>query len=516
MRKSLILTVIALALGFGVLFTLHRGDRSGSGKGGTLTVYCAAGIKQPVDHLAKAYQEETGAEIQLQYGGTGTLLSQIALAGRGDLFIAADAQAMEAALAKGLVREVIPLVRQYPVVAVAAGNPKRIARFDDLLRDDVKVALGNPEAASIGKATQRGAGDRWEDLQAHAAVMKPTVTEIASDLKVGAVDAAIVWNSTVPQFAGLEAVRLPEFDAQSDVVKVGILTASKDPTAALRFARYLAAPEKGGAAFHARGFDAIAGDEWQEKPDLVLYSGGVNRPAVEKILTEFSAREGVTVTTVFNGCGILCTAMQAMENAEDPKFPDAYFACDLCFVPPVADHFPEAFLLTETDIGIVTRKDSSHDIRDLADLARAGLKVGLCNQQQSTLGFMTQGILESSGLEAAIRKNVVVEVPTADFLINQMRAGALDAAIVYRVNALLQSEHLDFRPIDHEGAKAVQPFAVRVDSPRRQLAKRLENHFRAHRKAFEDAGFLWRGEDDAIQSADIELPPWLRPATDRQ
>ena len=38
---------------------------------------------------------------------------------------------------------------------------------------------------------------------------------------------------------------------------------------------------------------------------------------------------------------------------------------------------------------------------------------------------------------------MAVEVPTADFLINQMRAGGLDAAIVYRVNVLPQAEHLD-------------------------------------------------------------------------
>jgi molybdate transport system substrate-binding protein len=512
MKTPALLVLFALALGLGVLFTLHRGGKGKADDGSTLIVYCAAGLKQPVDAIASAYRTELGTAIQLQYGGTGTLLSQIAVAKRGDLFIAADEASMKTALEKKLVREVVPLVRQYPVVAVAAGNPKGLASFDDLLRGDVRVALGNPEAASIGKATRRGAGDRWDALAANVTVMKPTVTEIAADLKIGSVDAAIVWNSTVPQFSGLEALRLPEFDAQSDIVSVGVLAASENPSAALRFARYLAAPEKGGDIFAKGGFDTIPGDAWAERPDLILYSGGVNRPAVEKILTAFTEREGITVTTVFNGCGILCSAMQAMEDASNPKFPDAYFACDLCFVPPVAAHFPEAFLLTETDIGIVTRKDSSHNIRNLADLAREGIKVGLCNQQQSTLGFMTQGILRATGLEESIRKNVVVEVPTADFLINQMRAGALDAAIVYRVNALLQSEHLNFIPIDHEGAKAVQPFAVRVDSPRAQLAKRLEAHFRANRNAFEDAGFHWRGEEEAVQSANIELPPWLKPA----
>jgi DNA-binding transcriptional LysR family regulator len=104
---------------------------------------------------------------------------------------------------------------------------------------------------------------------------------------------------------------------------------------------------------------------------------------------------------------------------------------------------------------------------------------------------------------------VRVEVPTADFLINQMRAGALDAAIVYRVNAAPVQEHLQIVPINHPGAVARQPFAVRATSPRRQLAGRLLSHFRAHHADFEAAGFRWLGEERVLRGGDIDLPPWL-------
>jgi DNA-binding transcriptional LysR family regulator len=104
----------------------------------------------------------------------------------------------------------------------------------------------------------------------------------------------------------------------------------------------------------------------------------------------------------------------------------------------------------------------------------------------------------------------VVEVSSADFLINQMRAGGLDAAIVYRVNALLPAEHLEFIPIQHAGAKAVQPFAVRHDSPHRLLAGRLLDFLKASRGSFEQASFLWRGEEAAVKSKDIQVPEWLK------
>ncbi len=478
--------------------------------GGSLTVYCAAGLKKPVEAIAEQFRAETGTDVQLQYGGTGTLLSAIRVAQKGDLFIAADAAGISDARKYDVIAEVIPIVRQHPVIAVRSGNPKGVKGLADLLREDVRVALANPEAAAIGRTVKAALGAQYEPLAAHATVQKPTVTEIASDLSLGAVDAAILWDATVPQFKGLEAIEVAELTALVEPASAAVLKQSQQPAVALRFARYLAAPEKGGGVFKKFGFTPAGGDKWADMPELILYSGGVNRLAIEQLLRDFADHEGVRVTTVFNGCGILCATMKTMDGAADPKFPDAYYACDLCFVPPVAQFFPEAVVLTQTDIGIIVKKGNPRGVQTLADLVQAGLRVGLCNAEQSTLGYMTRGMLRSSDLFDAVQKNVVVEVPTADFLVNQMRAGALDAAIVYRVNAAPQSEHIDFMPIDHPGAKAVQPFSVRADAPNRQLAGRLLDFMKLHRERFESAGFQWRGDEPAIQSAKIEVPPWLR------
>ena len=142
--------------------------------------------------------------------------------------------------------------------------------------------------------------------------------------------------------------------------------------------------------------------------------------------------------------------------------------------------------------------------------AQPGLRLGLCNAEQSTLGYLTNGMLRASGLTAALRNNVAVEVPTADFLINQMRAGGLDAAVVYRVNASPQAAHLDYLPIAHPGAMARQPFSIRAHSPNSRLAARLLDFLKVHRGNFEAAGFVWRGDEAAVPSNQIELPGWLR------
>lgn len=482
-----------------------------AGPGPNLTVYCAAGLKKPVETLARQFEQATGISVSLQYGGTGTLLSQIQVAKQGDLFIAADDGSLADARKLQVVRESLPIAVQHPVLAVKKGNPNAVTSLAAL--QSSKFALANPDAASISKVTRKILGpDRWDSLAAAATVMKPTVSEIASDVVIGAVDAAIVWDSTVPQFDGLETVELPELSAHRENASAAVLAATTQSALALQFARYLASPDQGAPVMQAHHFVPAPGDPFTPKPELVLYSGGVNRPAIEKLVQQFADREGVTVTTVFNGCGILCATMKALDTTSGSKMPDAYYACDVCFVPPVADQFPEAVLLTETAIIIATQKGNPKNIKTLGDLAQSGLKLGICNAEQSTLGFMTQAMLKSANLLDAVMKNVVVQVPTADFLVNQMRAGALDAAIVYQVNVQQVAGHFEMVPLPKDLSRAIQPFAVRKGSPHYHLSQRLLDYLRAHRSAFEDAGFIWKGESKPIPSDKLEIPDYLKGA----
>jgi len=507
MIRKLSAIVLLIAAG-GLAFYSLRTESSASGK--SLTVYCAAGLKKPVEAIAAQYQKELGVEVSLQFGGTGTLLTQLRVANRGDLFIAADDGSLADAKKLNVTQEVLPLAVQKVVVAVAKGNPKGIQTLADLERPDVRLALTNPEAASIGKISKRLLGPRWETLARKAVVMKPTVTEVAADTLLGAVDASLVWDSIIPQFDGLEMIQIAELSKHEEKASAAVLTTAASSQEALKFARYLSAPDKGGAVFKQHGFQPAGGDKWAVKPELVLYSGGVNRPAIEKLVQDFATREGISITTIFNGCGILCAAMKTMEDNSSPQFPDVYYACDVCFVPPVARHFPEAILLTEAQIVIAVPKGNPKDIHTLADLARPGLRVGICNAEQSTLGFMTQGILKSMNLWESVSKNASSQVPTGDFLVNQLRTGSLDAAVVYQINIQHQIEHFESIPLPADKAKAVQPFAVRTDSPNKQLGYRMLAHLRANQKSFTDAGFVWRGDSAPVKSNELEIPEWLK------
>lgn len=224
-----------------------------------LTVYCTANLKKPVEEIAAQYGKERGIEVRLQYGPTGTLLSQLQVAKRGDLIIVADDGSLEDARKKNLLHSSLALTEQHCVIAVKRGNPKNIHSIKHLMRPDVKLALPNPESASIGKITRQLLGAQWQKLEEKAVVMKPSVTEVAADVQLGAVDAAFVWDSTVPQFEGLEAVEVPELSRHLDHASAAVLSCSTQSESALEFARYLAAPEQGGIVFKKLGFK-LAGE----------------------------------------------------------------------------------------------------------------------------------------------------------------------------------------------------------------------------------------------------------------
>jgi len=470
----------------------------------TIHVYCAANMRKPVEAVAEEYGKKLGIRVELDFDGSGTLLGKIGEeqrsakeSKRGDLYLAADESYIVEARSRGLVAESIPLAWMRPVIAVKKGGTVDVRGISDLLRADVKVAVCNPDQAAVGQIARDVLGKlgHWDPIVEKVHVMKPKVTDLANDVKLGSVDAAIVWDSTVSMYPELEAIGVPEFEATKTLVTIAVTSYTRSPASALGFARYLAARDRGLVHFEKSGFDVVEGDVWEKRPQLVVWSGGVNRLAVSTTIEEFVEREGVDVVTTYGGCGTLTAQMKPLVGTS--RFPDVYFACDRSYMTNVSDWYLSSVLVSETDMVIAVPKGNPEGIKGLRDLTRSGLEIGLADPVKSALGGLTESLLRDAGIFDRVKSNVRVTDGTADMLVNKIMVSgghSIDAVIVYRANLPRVLDRVSIVEIDHPLAKAQQPIATSVTSNRKELARRFTRALVSKRseQRFRDVGFRWR------------------------
>jgi molybdate transport system substrate-binding protein len=491
-----------------------------------LRLYCAAGMRVPVEKIAAAYQQEYGVPVEIQYGGSQTLLSQLQVnrSEDADLFLAADQFYADQAVDLGLTDASIPIAYTAPQLVVPHGNPRQIRALEDLLKPGVRIACADPDQAAVGKAVRdrlnavpASDGTLWDAVARQittSGVFKPTVNDVANDIKLAAVDAGFVWDSTLalPDYRDvLQAVPAPELAGDPDLIAISVLKSSRQQPAAYRFARYLTAGDRGLKTFQAFGVQPVDGDTWAERPELTFFCGAVNRRVVDQIAQDFGREEGVTVNTIFDGCGILTSRMKTIAGqSPDLGFPDLYMACDRYYldIDQVRDWFQEAAYVSEADLVLVVRKGDDR-VRELADLLKPGVRVAIGQPDQCTIGVLSWRLFEESGLAQALRDKlaqadeVVVEKSSSSHLVPDVVTGHIDAAIAYVTDTLAVKGEVDVYPIRLPKSAAIQPISIARSSHQKYLARRLFRRIAESKEAFETAGFRYRG-----------LQPWATPGVE--
>ena len=508
--------VFLLRTDFGVMEPPAGPGRTDSAN--QLSLYCAAGLRFPVEQIARQYEEEYHVRVEIQFGGSDTLLHQIEVNkfDTGDLYLAADDWYTDEAVTRGLAAETLPVADQRPVIAVRKDCAKSITGIRDLLAADIRVALANPDQAAVGRATRRaleqvGQGDDnvWRQLEQQVTrhgVFKPTVNEVATDIKIGSVDAGIVWDATVsmPTFRDeLRMVAAAELESESDQVSICVLNSSRQPTAAIKFARYLAARDRGLPVFAQHGLKPVDGDRWAERPEVTFFCGSVNRRAVEQIIADFQQREDAVVNTIYDGCGILTSRMQTIEGQRPEQgFPDVYMACDRYYLENVQQWFQEAVDVSDTDIVIAVPKGSTK-VKSLADLIQPGVRVAVGEPSQCTIGALTRRLLVKEGLYDKLKEKqkqpgeIVVEKSSSALLVPDVVTGHVDAALAYITDVKANLDTIDVVRFDSPLNVAIQPFSIAKTSDHKYLGRRLFQKIAHSPRAFEQVGFHFRLPTDS-------------------
>ena len=225
-----------------------------------LILYCAAGLRLPIQKIVSEFQDEYGVLIKIQFGGSGSLLANIEAVNRGDLYLAADSSYTEIADNKGLIYKSIPICELNAGLIVKKGNPLNIMTIEDCINNDsVRLVLANPEAASIGKFTKDVLlqNQLWDKVARIVTVTKPTVNDVANTIKIDAADAGIAWDVISNQYEDLDFVELEEFNDKSKTVTLGLLVSSLNKKRSMDFVNYMISIDKGQKTLKDFGYKLI-------------------------------------------------------------------------------------------------------------------------------------------------------------------------------------------------------------------------------------------------------------------
>jgi molybdate transport system substrate-binding protein len=143
MKKILLLMSIFL-----ILVTAQNGQYSPK----RLLMFAGAASKPATEETVRIFQERFGILVDVIFGGSGFVLSQMKLTKKGDLYFPGSSDFMEVAKRDGLVfpdseKIVVYLV---PAINVQKGNPKGIHHLKDLTKEGVRLAIANPETVCVG------------------------------------------------------------------------------------------------------------------------------------------------------------------------------------------------------------------------------------------------------------------------------------------------------------------------------------------------------------------------------
>jgi len=191
---------------------------------GELVILCGTSFRPPTEKLVEMYKQETGQTAVLSFGGSEELLPQVKLKAGGDLFITHDPY-LDKTEEFGAMLRWVRVGYLAPCLVVPKGNPKKIAKIEDLAKPGLQVLLNNPEYSTCGEmvmALLEKKGIKDQVLANVGNAMFKHHSEIGTKLQLGFGDAGIMWNGVAHNFLdAVEVVPAPyEYDQE---VRVGVI-----------------------------------------------------------------------------------------------------------------------------------------------------------------------------------------------------------------------------------------------------------------------------------------------------
>jgi len=263
-RTVIFVTLICLAVTLGMLLLVNGGSAAQAkpparreGQKVRLMAHAGAGIRPALDELGSLFEKQNGIKVEYNYKGSGCLLADVCASQKGDVYIPGEIYYMQQAVDRKLVPCYRIVSNLTTVLIVQAGNPKKVKGVQDLARRGMRVGIGDPEVVAVGRAarevlTRAGV---WKQVEKNIAMTGQNVTEVSNGVKLGHIDAAIVWDATAALYGSREltVLPIPEDYRVVSAVPAGPMKFSRRPKEAEEFVCFLAS-DQAAEVFKKHGF----------------------------------------------------------------------------------------------------------------------------------------------------------------------------------------------------------------------------------------------------------------------
>lgn len=192
--------------------------------GTTLTVFAAASLTEPFARLAARFEaDHAGVTVNVAHGGSARLATQLTEGAEADVFAAADRRTMDTVVTAGRADgDAVELFATNRLaIAVAPGNPHRIAGLADLARRELIVVICQP-AVPCGAAGQRLASDAGVSLAPDSE--ESDVKSVLNKVRAGEADAGLVYVSDITTAGdAVDAVEIADADQAQTMYPIAAL-----------------------------------------------------------------------------------------------------------------------------------------------------------------------------------------------------------------------------------------------------------------------------------------------------
>ena len=234
---------------FIALFLFQQGHASSPVK---LLLFAGAASKPATEEAIQDFRRKTGISVDVVFGGSGFVLSQMKLSRRGDIYFPGSSDFMELAKRENLIfpeseKIVVYLV---PAINVQKGNPKRISSLKELTKKGIRLAIANPEMVCVGtyavEIVERNLNSQEkENLKKNLVNYTESCEKTANVISLRAVDAVIGWR--VFQYWDPERIETvflkPEEIQRIGYIPIAISKFTQDRALAQEFIDFIVSPQ---------------------------------------------------------------------------------------------------------------------------------------------------------------------------------------------------------------------------------------------------------------------------------